>query len=141
MPQWQRPRKSLPHWFDVRPVQGKAQKDERPHVAAFPFTNGFFSADEAARKALQTLNPYELRAKGLDQPLKPEEFARALFHINQRRGFKSNRKTDKKDNDIATTGLPEGYGSLSLKALLRILPELQREPAHVDGGDVRSSRG
>jgi CRISPR-associated endonuclease Csn1 len=62
-------------------------------------TNGFFSADEAARKALQTLNPYELRAKGLDQPLKPEEFARALFHINQRRGFKSNRKTDKKDND------------------------------------------
>ncbi len=31
--------------------------------------------------------------------LKPQEFARALFHINQRRGFKSNRKTDKRDND------------------------------------------
>ena len=61
--------------------------------------HGFFPADEAKRKALVTSNPYTLRAKGLDDALKPEEFARALFHINQRRGFKSNRKTDKKDND------------------------------------------
>ncbi|MDP2065594.1 MAG: type II CRISPR RNA-guided endonuclease Cas9 [Burkholderiaceae bacterium] len=61
--------------------------------------HGFFPADGAARKALELLNPYALRAKGLDETLKPEEFARALFHINQRRGFKSNRKTDKKDND------------------------------------------
>uniref|UniRef100_UPI00356AC25F type II CRISPR RNA-guided endonuclease Cas9 n=1 Tax=Hydrogenophaga sp. TaxID=1904254 RepID=UPI00356AC25F len=61
--------------------------------------HGFFPQDDKARKALQTLNPYALRAKGLDEALKPEEFARALFHINQRRGFKSNRKTDKKDND------------------------------------------
>lgn len=61
--------------------------------------HGFFPADQTLRKALVTLNPYALRAKGLDEGLKPEEFARALFHINQRRGFKSNRKTDKKDND------------------------------------------
>lgn len=60
---------------------------------------GFFPADDAERKALVTLNPYALRAKGLDQALTPAEFARALFHVNQRRGFKSNRKTDKKDND------------------------------------------
>ena len=49
--------------------------------------HGFFPADEAKRKALVTANPYSLRAKGLDEALKPEEFARALFHINQRRGF------------------------------------------------------
>lgn len=61
--------------------------------------HGFFPADEAQRKALETLNPYTLRAKGLDEALTPGEFARALFHINQRRGFKSNRKTDKKEND------------------------------------------
>lgn len=61
--------------------------------------HGFFPANEGERKALVTLNPYELRAKGLDAALTPAEFARALFHINQRRGFKSNRKTDKKDND------------------------------------------
>lgn len=60
---------------------------------------GFFPNDEMQRKALETLNPYTLRAKGLDEALTPTEFGRALFHINQRRGFKSNRKTDKKDND------------------------------------------
>jgi len=60
---------------------------------------GFFPAEEVQRKALETLNPYVLRAKGLDEALSPAEFGRALFHINQRRGFKSNRKTDKKDND------------------------------------------
>ena len=31
--------------------------------------------------------------------MSPAEFGRVLFHINQRRGFKSNRKTDKADND------------------------------------------
>lgn len=61
--------------------------------------HGFFPATVAARKALEQINPYALRAKGLDHPLEPEEFARALFHINQRRGFKSNRKTDKKENE------------------------------------------
>jgi len=61
--------------------------------------HGFFPANDAERKALVTLNPYALRAKGLDEALTPAEFARALFHINQRRGFKSNRKTDKKDSD------------------------------------------
>lgn len=61
--------------------------------------HGFFPQDAAARKALETLNPYQLRAKGLDQALTLSEFARALFHINQRLGFKSNRKTDKKDNE------------------------------------------
>ena len=61
--------------------------------------HGFFPAEEKNRKALENLNPYALRAKGLDTALTPEEFARALFHINQRRGFKSNRKTDKKEND------------------------------------------
>lgn len=58
---------------------------------------GFFPASLDARKALVTLNPYELRARGLDEALTPPEFARALFHINQRRGFRSNRKTDKAD--------------------------------------------
>ena len=61
--------------------------------------HGFFPKIESERKALETLNPYALRAKGLDAALTPAEFGRALFHINQRRGFKSNRKTDKADND------------------------------------------
>lgn len=60
---------------------------------------GFFPHDEAQRRALVQLDPYVLRKKGLSELLTGPEFARALFHINQRRGFLSNRKTDKKDND------------------------------------------
>lgn len=60
---------------------------------------GFFPRDEAARRALVHLDPYELRRKGLYAPLSGPEFARALFHLNQRRGFLSNRKTDKKDSE------------------------------------------
>lgn len=60
---------------------------------------GFWPQDVAARKALETLDPYALRRDGLDKPLTPAQFGRALFHLNQRRGFQSNRKTDKKDNE------------------------------------------
>jgi len=42
-------------------------------------------------------NPYELRRKGLDQPLTPHEFGRVLVHLCQRRGFESNRKSKPKD--------------------------------------------
>lgn len=41
------------------------------------------------------LNPYPLRARGLDEPLGLYEIGRVLMHLNQRRGFRSNRKTDK----------------------------------------------
>lgn len=59
----------------------------------------FFPTDDAERKALERLNPYQLRAEGLGRALTPAEFGRALFHMNQRRGFKSNRKTDKGASD------------------------------------------
>ena len=42
-------------------------------------------------KCLEIKNPYKLRAKGVHEKLKLFELGRALFHINQRRGFKSNR--------------------------------------------------
>ncbi|MDO5648378.1 type II CRISPR RNA-guided endonuclease Cas9, partial [Paracoccus sp. (in: a-proteobacteria)] len=53
--------------------------------------------DEAA--ALTALDPYALRASGLDQALPLTHLGRALFHLNQRRGFKSNRRTDKGSNE------------------------------------------
>ncbi len=43
--------------------------------------------------------PYGFRKKGLDEKLQPYEFGRALFHLNQRRGFKSNRKSGKAKED------------------------------------------
>lgn len=48
--------------------------------------------DETERERLQKKNPLELRARALTEKLEAFEVGRALFHINQRRGFKSNRK-------------------------------------------------
>jgi CRISPR-associated endonuclease Csn1 len=59
--------------------------------------HGLLPSDSAARKALVNLDPYELRRKALDEALIPHLVGRALFHLNQRRGFKSNRKVDKAD--------------------------------------------
>ena len=56
---------------------------------------GLMPATASERKALESLDPYVLRARGLDEALTPHELGRALFHLHQRRGFKSNRKTDK----------------------------------------------
>ncbi len=55
------------------------------------------NADE--RRELELADPYDLRAQALAKPLGPFELGRALFHLNQRRGFKSNRKAsdDKED--------------------------------------------
>lgn len=60
---------------------------------------GLMPANPAEAKALELLDPYKLRAQGLDQQLPMAHFGRALFHLNQRRGFKSNRKTDRGDNE------------------------------------------
>ncbi len=57
--------------------------------------HGLMPANERQRKQLAALDPYMLRAKALDARLEPDELGRAIFHLNQRRGFKSNRKTDK----------------------------------------------
>ena len=58
---------------------------------------GLAPDSKSERKRLETLGPYGLRARALDQPLEPYELGRALFHINQRRGFKSNRKAIRAD--------------------------------------------
>jgi CRISPR-associated endonuclease Csn1 len=55
---------------------------------------GLMPKNELARKSLEHLDPYELRARGLDEQLTPYEFGRALFHLHQRRGFNSNRRVN-----------------------------------------------
>ncbi len=48
-------------------------------------------------------DPYQLRAKALDDPLEPYQLGRALYHLAKRRGFKSGRKevaTEETDKDL-----------------------------------------
>jgi CRISPR-associated endonuclease Csn1 len=43
--------------------------------------------------------PYVLRAEALCRPLSPHELGRVFYHLGERRGFKSNRRTDRKAED------------------------------------------
>lgn len=66
---------------------------------------GLMPEDADHRKELEVRDPYALRARALAEPLEPFELGRALFHLGQRRGFKSNRKAggdEKEDGQIRT---------------------------------------
>lgn len=60
---------------------------------------GLMPRDEKERKKLQLLDPYEIRNNAANKKVPLYEIGRAFFHIDQRRGFKSNRKSDKKAAD------------------------------------------
>lgn len=61
-------------------------------LTALPPTYG-----EAGRTAHKL--PYVLRAEALRRPLTAHELGRVLYHLGERRGFKSNRRTDRKTED------------------------------------------
>lgn len=67
--------------------------------------------------------PYFLRARALDYRLEPHELGRALYHLAQRRGFKSARKGGSKEADEER--------STVLKAIKDLRAEL--EPEGKDG--------
>ncbi|HZU91937.1 MAG TPA: hypothetical protein VE993_21975, partial [Stellaceae bacterium] len=85
----------------------------RDNLMALLVQYGLMPKDGAARKALEALDPYELRAKALDEALPAYHVGRALFHLNQRRGFLSNRKTEKEDNEAGA--IREAAGKLAQK--------------------------
>ncbi|MBN8717719.1 MAG: type II CRISPR RNA-guided endonuclease Cas9 [Stenotrophomonas sp.] len=65
---------------------------------------GLMPADDAERKAMQTIDPYALRAKGLDERLELNELGRALYHLTRKRGFRSSRKEARSDDAAKEEG-------------------------------------
>ena len=66
---------------------------------------------EQARRADPHVLPYRLRARALDEGLTPYELGRALYHLAQRRGFASNRRTllyQSDDSRPTTVGVSPG---------------------------------
>jgi CRISPR-associated endonuclease Csn1 len=57
-------------------------------------------SDPQEEFSLYDANPYELRARALNERLEPYEIGRVLLHLNQRRGFLSNRKKDRGDKEV-----------------------------------------
>jgi len=80
-----------------------------------------FPKSEQVRKELQKRNPLALRARALVQRLEPYEVGRALFHLNQRRGFKSNRKDRSEE---AARGRVSRSARLLLEGMNLIGPEV-----------------
>lgn len=66
--------------------------------------HGLMPADGAVRKRLQALDPYDLRARGLDQRLELHELGRALYHLARKRGFRSSKKDARDDEAVKESG-------------------------------------
>lgn len=76
---------------------------------------GLMPADVQEAKALTGCDPYVLRAQALDRALDAHLLGRVLFHLNQRRGFKSNRKAERKAGGGEEGGkIAEGAKALDL---------------------------
>ncbi|MDR2901211.1 MAG: hypothetical protein LBV20_06795, partial [Treponema sp.] len=76
-----------------------------------------YPSSEDFLKWLQTsdddnYNPYFLRAKAAEEKVSPKELGRSLYHIAQRRGYKSNKLTDA---DESTGVVQTDIDSLSQK--------------------------
>ena len=54
-----------------------------------------------------SLNPYELRAKALNEKISLTELGRLFYHLLQRRGFLSNSRTSGKDDGAIFKGKPK----------------------------------
>ncbi|MFQ5664663.1 MAG: type II CRISPR RNA-guided endonuclease Cas9 [Terriglobia bacterium] len=62
-------------------------------------------------------DPYQLRARGLRQPLQPFEIGRALYHLAHRRGFLSARRIEERTHLKKARAKEEGPVKEEIKAL------------------------
>lgn len=115
---------------------------------------GLMPADPAERKAIATLDPYEVRARALDEKVPLFHLGRAIFHLNQRRGFKSNRKTDAGEGDdtgkirSGVERLKEAMAESGVRTLGEFLFQRQQRgvwvrarPAKLNGEDGKVAEG
>lgn len=104
-------------------------------------------SDEARTGGPRT-DPYNLRLRALSEKLPLAHLGRVFFHLNQRRGFKSNRKTDRKSNEKGAIEL--GVDRLRSKMAEAKAPTLGAflamrralgQPVRVRGGALGDEQG
>jgi CRISPR-associated endonuclease Csn1 len=74
--------------------------------------HGLMPADADEARLVAEQDPYPLRARALDERIEPHEIGRALFHLNQRRGFQSNRKAERRQKDSEDGKIASGAKAL-----------------------------
>ncbi|HEY1607377.1 MAG TPA: type II CRISPR RNA-guided endonuclease Cas9 [Allosphingosinicella sp.] len=102
---------------DRRAARGARRRRDRYLGRRSAFLNalvqhGLMPADADEAKLIAERDPYELRVCALDRRLEPYEIGRALFHLNQRRGFKSNRKAERRQKDSEGGKIASGAQAL-----------------------------
>ena len=110
----------------------------RRYLISELITHRLMPEDEIQRKALVLLDPYEIRTKALDQEVDPYEIGRALFHLNQRRGFKSNRKTADGESGVVKQSVEKLQSELQATGSRTIGEFLAKK--HTDSLPVRARR-
>ena len=98
---------------------------------------GLFPSNLNDMKVLQGLNPIQLRAEALTRELPPHHVGRVLFHLNQRRGFKSNRKDKSQET---TSGKVSKSVRLLLKEMGLIEPPLKDEDKKLSKEEKKEAR-
>ena len=107
---------------------------------------GLFPKDAQDQKVLLARDPYELRARALEEKLAPHDVGRVFFHLAQRRGFRSNRKKDRGDKEVQgmlaeINQLEAEMRATGSPTLGKLLHEKARELKHagrLDGDQVRN---
>ncbi|MEE9239044.1 MAG: type II CRISPR RNA-guided endonuclease Cas9, partial [Thermodesulfobacteriota bacterium] len=91
------------------------------------------------------IDPYEMRKKGLTKKLELFEIGRVLYHLIQRRGFKSNRKIQGSDEGKIFDGMESAVGIRSTQKSIqdggfKTLGEYLDSIKMNDGGERRRGR-
>ena len=80
---------------------------------ATPAIRDEHSKEKVATRVEEHLLPYLLRRDALDNPLPAHHLGRVFYHLAQRRGFLSNRKTANDDEERGV--VKEGIGQLDIE--------------------------
>lgn len=104
------PRTGLPLALERRDARARRRRRDRylcrrRALLAALTSSGLLPAEREAARALQDLDPFVLRAAALDRPLPLFQLGRALFHLAQRRGFKSNRRIAQRRDSVEEAGI------------------------------------
>jgi CRISPR-associated endonuclease Csn1 len=75
---------------------------------------------------IDALTLYGLRAKAVNQQISLPEIGRILFHLNQKRGYKSNRKANNDEENIKEEPGAESDGKVKKKGYLDLIEDRER---------------
>lgn len=101
-------------------INNARYRQRRNQFKAILIQYGLMPEARDGQDRILRIDPYEVRLKGLDEKLSLHEFGRALYHLNQRRGFQSNRKVDTSEDSKIYKG---SKGKIGITATEKAIQE------------------